>query len=163
MFAVSSRSRVVPIQKGYIHLFNLQVYYTRTVRKCQVYSCSHQSFLSPDIIRSIKSCLIYRITLYIVSSERVNVKSFLSSGRFFRNIQCDVLMSPRLHARNGRQSSQIALYAFFFRRLIFGTGSPVLAAHRRGVFGSLDCFAGFFAALAGAPLTSVVYYLILNE
>ena len=66
-------------------------------------------------------------------------------------------------ARNGRQSSQIALYAFFFRRLIFGTGSPVLAAHRRGVFGSLDCFAGFFAALAGAPLTSVVYYLILNE
>jgi len=25
-------------------------------------------FLSPDIIRSIKSCLIYRITLYIVSS-----------------------------------------------------------------------------------------------
>ena len=50
-------------------------------------------FLSPDIIRSIKSCLFYRITLYIVSSERVNVKSFLSSGRFFQDHECDVLMS----------------------------------------------------------------------
>ncbi len=49
-------------------------------------------FLSPDIIRSIKSCLFYRITLYIVSSERVNVKSFLSSGRFFQDHECDVLM-----------------------------------------------------------------------
>jgi len=101
-------------------------------------------------------------TVYcIIITGQCQVFSF--EWAFFSDHECDVLMSPRLHARNGRQSSQIALYAFFFRRLIFGTGSPVLAAHRRGVFGSLDCFAGFFAALAGAPLTSVVYYLILNE
>jgi len=49
-------------------------------------------FLSPDNVRSIQTYLFVRATLYIVSSQRVNVKSFLSSGRFFRNIQCEALM-----------------------------------------------------------------------
>jgi len=52
---------------------------------------------------------------------------------------------------------------FLFSSFDIWYGQPGVGSPSSGVFGSLDCFAGFFAALAGAPLTSVVYYLILNE
>ena len=102
-------------------------------------------FLSPDIIRSIKSCLIYRITLYIVSSERVNVKSFLSSGRFFQDHECDVLMS----CEEWQTEFSDCSICFLFSSFDIWYGQPGVGSPSSGGIWELGLFCWIFRGARG--------------